>query len=521
MFCTALRSQRLSARPDTVSNLRLLRAHGLPGAIGSGVLAIGALALGWLPPLFNLSAIPVLGLLRSTAAGEVLGRAAVLVGGALILQSWLLLGTDVLSRRNISIGALRRILAVWIAPALLVPPLFSRDPYSYFVQGKLLLLNLDPYTHGAASVPGWFRDGVDPMWAETPTPYGPLYLLIQKGVAHVAQTPYWSAVAFRLIAVIGIACIAYAVPRLAQQQGIEPAAATWLAAMNPLVLLHFAFGGHNDAIMVGFMLIGLDLALRRRTFAAALWIAAAVAIKPIAFVAVPFAALLVLPWATTLLRRLLAYAVSGITILALVLGFGAAVGVGGGWIHALTTPGAVRTWLSPSTAIGMAIGLVGDAFGNRELDALAVTASRALFMVIAVGFCVYLLLWPERRSPLRGALLAFTAIIGLGPVVQPWYLLWALPLVATSGMHKPWHLKATVLGTAAFVVYALAEPTATSDAHLDLIDSLGMVLAGATVLFVLLASPRERALAVGNQFSHGLAPIDDEARERARRWIVR
>jgi len=502
-----------------VHELRLLRAHGLPGAIGSGVLAIGALALGWIPPLFDVASLPVLGLLRSTSAGEILGRAAVLIGGALILQSWLLLGTDVLSGRA-PMRSLYRILALWVAPAMVVPPLFSRDPYSYFVQGRLLQLGLDPYAHGAASVPGWFQAGVDPMWAETPTPYGPLYLLMQQTVVTVAHTPYWSAVAFRLIAVFGIACIAYAVPRLARRQGIDPAAATWLAAMNPLVLLHFAFGGHNDAIMVGLMLIGLEFALQRRGLAATMWIAAAVAIKPIAFVVVPFAALLVVPWATTLVRRVFAYALSGITVLALVLAMGLAAGVGGGWIQALTTPGSVRTWLSPPTAIGMAIGLVGDAFGNRDVDTVAVAVTRLICMVLAIGYCVYLLLHPQGRSPVRGALLAFTAIIGLGPVVQPWYLLWALPLVATSGMHKPWHLKATVLGTAGFVIYALAEPTATADAHLDLVDSLGMVLAGAAVLFVLLASPRERALAVGNQFARGLTPADDAARARARAWIV-
>lgn len=504
-----------------MADLRPLRAHGLPGAIGSGVLAIGALSLGWLPPLFNVASIPVLGLLRTTSAGEVLGRASVLIGGALILHSWLLLGTDVLGGRTMSLRSLRRILGLWVAPAMLVPPLFSRDPYSYFVQGKLLLLGLDPYTHGAASVPGWFRDGVDPMWAETPTPYGPLYLLTQKAVVTIAHTPYWSAILFRLIAVIGIACIAYAVPRLARAQGIEPVAATWLAAMNPLVLLHFAFGGHNDALMVGAMLIGLDFALKRRILPATLWIAGAVAIKPIAFVIVPFAALLVLPWATTQTRRLAAYLASGGGVLAIVLALGAVAGVGAGWIQALTTPGSVRTWLSPPTAIGMAVGLLGDAFGNHEVDAIAVMTSRAVFMAVAIGYCLFLLLRPQGRSPVRGALLAFTAIIGLGPVVQPWYLLWALPLVATSGMHKPWHLKTVVLGTAGFVIYALAEPTATSDAHLDLVDSLGMVLAGAAILFVLLASPRERELTIGSQFSGGLAPADASARERARSWIVR
>ena len=81
----------------------LLRAHGLPGAIGSLVLGIGALGMGWLPPLFNVDAIPLVGALRTTLVGELLSRGSVLVGGAMLVQSWLLLGTDVLSERISSI----------------------------------------------------------------------------------------------------------------------------------------------------------------------------------------------------------------------------------------------------------------------------------------------------------------------------------------------------------------------------------------------------------------------------------
>lgn len=499
----------------------LVVAHGVPGAIGAAVLAIGSLALGWLPPLFNVDRIAVLALLRTTVVGESLGRLAVLVGGALVLQSWLLLGTDVLRRRALAVPDLQRILAMWLLPTLLVPPLFSRDTYSYFVQGRLMQLGLNPYTHGAAAVPGWFTAGVDPMWAETPTPYGPLSLALQRLVVMVAGTPYWSAVCFRLTAVAGIALMAVMVPRLARQHGIDPASAFWLAAMNPLVLLHFSFGGHNDALMVGCMLAGFEAAVRRRPLPSILWFAAAVAVKPIALVAVPFAALALMPAGWHWLRRIGGYAVAGVAVLAPVVVVGAVMGVGAGWVQALTTPGSVRTWLSPATAVGMTIGLAGDVVGNRGLDAIAVSGVRLLAMLVAVALCSVLLLRPNGRSPMRGALLAFTAIVGLGPVVQPWYLLWALPIVAVTGMHRPWHLRATVIGTAGFVIYALAEPTATADSHLTLFDSLGMVLAGATVLLVLLASPRERALAIGDQFAAGLTPLDDDARGRAAERIVR
>ena len=497
---------------------QLLRAHGLPGGIGSLVLAIGALGMGWLPPLFNVDAIPLLGALRTTTAGELLARSAVLIGGAMVLQSWLLLGTDVLGERITNIRGLWRVQLLWLLPTLLVPPLFSRDPYSYFVQGRLMQLGLDPYTHGAAAVPGWFRAGVDPMWAETPTPYGPLYLAIEHLVVTVAQTPYWSTVGFRIVSLLGIAAMAYYVPKLAALQGINPAAALWLSAMNPLVLLHFALGGHNDAVMVGLMLAGLFYAMTRRPAVVALLIAGAIAVKPIAIVLLPFAALALIARNASLLKRCRAYASSAATALVLVIAAGYAVGVGVGWVSALTTPGAVRTWLSPPTAIGMAIGLVGQWTGNPELDALAVQYSRLLFIAAALLLCAWLLLKPEGRSPVRGAVLAFTIIIFFGPVVQPWYLLWALPLIAVSGLRKPWHLKAIVLGTAIVVIYGLSEPTATSDSHLDLIDSLGFVLAIASVALVVLASPRERSLALGSQFAHGLAPRTSEERARAKSW---
>lgn len=499
---------------------QLLRSHGLPGAIGSLILAIGALSMGWLPPLFNIDQLPLLDALRLTTVGEVLGRSAVLIGGALVLHSWLLLGTDILSERISSIRSLQRVLALWLIPTVLVPPLFSRDPYSYFIQGRLLQEGFDPYTNGAAAIPGWFKAGVDPMWAETPTPYGPLFLAIERAIVEITGTPYWSTVGFRVIALLGIAMAAIFVPKLAYAHGINPAAALWLAVLNPLVLMHFALGSHNDALMVGCMLAGLWFAMQRKILAAVVLLAAAIAIKPIAIVLVPFAALTLLPRTASRLQRIGAYALGGISVLALVVALGLATGVGVGWIQALTTPGSVRTWLSPPTAIGMTTGLIGQLFGNYDLDGIAVEIVRLIGIATALLVCAWLLLNPQRRSATRGAVLAFTVIIFLGPVVQPWYLLWALPLIAVTGLRKPWHLKAVVLGTAVVVIYGLAEPTATSDAHLDLIDSLGFVLAIAAVALVVLASPRERSLAIGSQFAHGLAPRTDDERARARQWVL-
>ena len=197
--------------------------------------------------------------------------------------------------------------------------------------------------------------------------------------------------------------------------------------------------------------------------------------------------------------------------------------VPGTWTDCASLPAgtSAATRAMIAVAIAMTIGLIAQWFGNYTVDPIAVQYVRLVFIAAALVFCAYLLLRPQRRTPVRSAVLAFTVVIFFGPVVQPWYLLWALPLIAVSGLRKPWHLKAVVLGTAVVVIYGLSEPTATSDAHLDLIDSLGFLAAIAAVAFAVLASPRERSLALGSQFAHGLAPRTEQERERARQWMLR
>ena len=67
----------------------------------------------------------------------------------------------------------------------------------------------------------------------------------------------------RLLALLGFAMIVWALPRLARRFGINPVSALWLGAANPLVLFHLVVGVHNEALAIGLMLVGMELALRR------------------------------------------------------------------------------------------------------------------------------------------------------------------------------------------------------------------------------------------------------------------
>lgn len=491
-----------------------LLSFAIPGFVAMLLVAIGALGVGWLPLNSVVTDLTVVDTMRTTTAGLWLSRLMVFVGVALLLQTWLVLGSDLMGGLRMGRGVQATILAAWSAPLLFAPPLFSRDVYAYLAQGRLLAEGIDPYQNGVSSLPGWFIEGVDPMWGETPSPYGPLFLMISRSVAEFAdERVFLAAVIFRLLAVAGVIGMLYLVPILAKAHGIDPAKAVWLAVLNPLVIMHFVAGGHNDAIMVALLLAAFAFAVRRQSAAAAAMVALATSVKPIALLALPFIGIARTPHAWTWRQRITDWVFVSLVAGAVFLVTVVIAGVGFGWVSALGTPGVVKTWLSPMTAIGM---VVGGAFQLLDLAAtndVAVNIFRSIGLVISLGIVTYLSLRPNGRSATRGAALAFLAVVALGPVVQPWYLLWVLPLLVVTGL-TGWQFRAVIVLTAALTIHGMVDGSATADTLLDLGSGLAILVAIALVAVILLASPRERRLVLPTS-GEGLTPTTSEQRQRA------
>ncbi len=495
--------------------------YALPGALGTWLMFVGSLGVGWLPPGSRLVGASVIGAMRTTTAGAVCSRAAVFLGVALLLQAWLVLGHDVLDGVERNCRRVRVILALWVAPLLAMPPLFSRDTYSYYAQGQLLRAGLDPYTSSVSQLPGWFGWGADPLWSESPTPYGPAFLLIEKGIAMLTgERSVLGALLFRLLAVVAVATLAFTVPRLAEAHGIAPAKALWLAVLNPLVLLHFVAGAHNDALMVALMVGGLALAVERRPVLAVVAIGLAGAVKPIALLVLPFAGLLWAGVTATWRARIWAWLRSGVIVAVIFVALSLLAGVGLGWIGSLSTPGAVRTWLSPPTALGMIVGSLLRLIGLVDSVDGAVSVVRAICMFAGAAIGLSLILRPEGRSPVRGAGLGLLAVVVLSPVLQPWYLLWVLPLIAATGLTGT-QLRITLLVTAALILHGMAESNATADTLVDVRDGIASLFALAMVALVLISSPGERRLIVGHPIERGIRPEGDAARQLAGSLVVR
>lgn len=495
--------------------------YGLPGFLGSLFVTIGAFGVGWFPLDSVALNVPAINFLQTQSLGLALSRSFVVVGTALILQAWLVVGLDALHGKITGLQTMYTSLAMWVLPLLFAPPLFSRDVYSYYMQGKLQLAGHNPYLSGVSLIPGWFTSGVDPLWGDAPTPYGPIFLGIERLVAAVSpNSALVGAYLLRLVAVSGIAIIAWCVPRLARHHGINAAPAMWLAVMNPMMMMHFVAGAHNDTLMIGAACGALLSAVRGQKHLASICAALALGIKPVAIVLLPFVALINAGMKASLRQKMAAGISTFIWTVVVMIASCMATGVGPfGWIEALSTPGSVRSWLSPSTAIGMMSGGFLQLIGIGNWSQLIITATRSVGAIALSIVLISLIVRPQGRSGTRAVALSFLALVLLGPVVQPWYLLWSLPLLVVTGLNRQ-QVRIAVITVAGFTVHGLATWSATSDTFLELSDGVAIVVATATLALAVLASPSERALILGTNVESGLLPRDDAAHQRAKAALL-
>lgn len=457
---------------------------GLPGLLASVVIAVGALGVGWIAPASELATSPVLDAVRDSLIGSVIFKLVLIVGVGWLLRIWLTTaplayGLDVTGARHLGAMAL-----VWSIPLVAAPVLFSRDVFSYIALSRLAPAGIDPYEHGTGALPSFWADGADPLWMDAPTPYGPLWMTLSSVTYHLTEAePAPALLAFRLLAVAGVALLVIVVPRLSQVAGTDPGQATWLIVLNPLVLFHFVSSAHNDALMVGLLVAGLVLALRNRCVPAVVLVCAAGAIKAPALLALPFLGLIWAGPAASWFARIRAWTSVGVLSVASLVGLTVASGLGTGWLGNLSTPATVNTWISPVTAVGRTQGAVVQWFGGPDAETV-LALTRVLGLVTTAGVVTWLLLTSHRRPALHGLAAAMLTLIALGPVLQPWYLLWALPLVGVLDL-TPTQVRIVVGATVGMSAYSVANTAATVDSVATLPDGIAAALAVAIIAAML------------------------------------
>ncbi len=465
---------------------RLLKIR-LFGATGAVLVLVGALGTGALPVLQN----PIAGTRVLSLPSRMWPTALTfsLAGTVILVLAWLLLGrfavgrlgVDVMKghtpKRRMTRRQADRTLLVWLLPFVVAPPMLSKDVYSYLAQSEIAARGLDPYAVSPAAGLGIdhvFTRSVPNLWRETPAPYGPLFLWLGDGITHITGEYIPAAlVAHRALALFGVALIVWALPRLAKRCGVSPVAALWLGAMNPLLILHLVGGIHNEALMLGMMLAGIEICFRgidspqrlRRPgswlpsaagwllLAGAVLLAASAMIKIASVLAFGFVGIaLARRWGATLpalrhappreywqrSKRSVAALLGSAGLLGVILGgvtaaISLGTGLGFGWTTTLSTGDVVRSWMSMPTFLSVTTGRIGVQLGLGDHTQAMLDVARPVAQVIAAILVVRWLLaaLAGRLHPVGALGIAMGTFVLLFPFVQPWYLLWAIiPLAA-------------------------------------------------------------------------------------------
>ncbi|AGP30793.1 alpha 1,6 mannopyranosyltransferase [Corynebacterium terpenotabidum Y-11] len=435
------------------------------GTIGAVLAAIGGLGAGAFPvvdnSLWSLPGVSFLSLLLHSST------VTVFVGIGFLVLGWLMLWRycvpappgavpDSDSARPAAplapLRSLVRIFLAWALPFLVTAPLFTQDIYSYLAQGSIAARGLDPYSGGPADLLGVddpLARSVPLVWSHSPAPYGPVAVGIATVISRITGDTVFAAIFLhRIVAVLGIGLAAWAMVRLARRCDVRPQATLWLGILNPLVPLHLIGGLHNEALMMGLLLAGVELSLvacdrttgsgaraRVLTGAAGLvLICGAGMVKVTAFLALGFAAVAVARALGGRYRDLCAVAVVYLVgSVAVVLAVSYGTGLGIGWITVQGGAADVVSWMSLTSDVGLLSSTLGEYLGLGDHSEVALALARIVGLTVG-AFWVVRMLWATFRGtihPVGGLGVATFFLVLFFPVVHPWYLLWAvMPLAA-------------------------------------------------------------------------------------------
>jgi hypothetical protein len=336
------------------------------------------------------------------------------------------LATLAAARGRVPLRAALAVAVVIQVLPLAAPLLLSTDAWTYWDYGRLAAANgANPY----ADVPAAFP--LDPAfphmgtrWHETTSVYGPAFTLASEPLGLAAGASADAAAwLYKSLAAAGMVVAALLAARLSRRPALAAVAVGW----SPLLAVHGAGAGHNDAWLAALLLGALAAAASRRpVLAGAGWAAAAL---------LKWVPLLLLPLRLLAARRTPGALVPGSPgpagtrpLLAGAAGFVATAAVlvalacwryGTEWLDALVP-------LARNTDDPTGFSLTGRLEQLGVGHGVAVALPAALLAAAAVPLLVAA--WRGRARIGLAAVL----LVGLSPLLAPWYLLWAVPLAAAD-----------------------------------------------------------------------------------------
>jgi hypothetical protein len=263
-------------------------------------------------------------------------------------------------------------------------------------------------------------------------------ILTSEGIVRLSgHDPGESMWYFRALFTAGVIAAGVGVVIVARSHRVSPAAALALAVANPLVLIYLIGGVHNDALMMGFLMLGLAAYRRDKRVLAVVLLTGAVAVKlpaALALAAVAWAwAGPKASWRRRISVGLAVFAGAAVLLAALCL----LAGIGIGWITALRSTGKVMDTFSLMTILGYFASDLAHLIGlGRDNPEVLVAPVRMLGVLVGAANAAWMVTRVERLGVVRAVGLATFVMVVLSPVVWPWYLPAAFVLLAASGVGR-------------------------------------------------------------------------------------
>ena len=333
----------------------------------------------------------------------------------------------VIRRRDLKPNHVFAVIAMLMVVAVIIPPRSSRDMQAYAAYGSMLVHeHASPYRHTPAEFPAdpWVRR-MDPTWKGTRSVYGPAFTAMSSAVmASTGRSWLATRLLFQMLAALAVAAALAVIWRRTRD-----ARAVAFVGLHPAIVIHLINGGHNDALVGLGLLAGVLLALDKKYRAAGACIAGAALVKIVALLAA--AGLLVWLWRKHSAR---AAGVAASTI-------GALVGIGYAIVGPFSALGALRAasrlvsaasvWNWPKWFMrqgGISRGLDPERAGELAGAQLAPWAAVLVLVVAAVLLVTHL----HARQPALVPAAALAGYLFAAAYSLPWYVGWALPLLALA-----------------------------------------------------------------------------------------
>ncbi|MFI6297682.1 polyprenol phosphomannose-dependent alpha 1,6 mannosyltransferase MptB [Nonomuraea sp. NPDC050790] len=340
-----------------------------------------------------------------------LAAAAIVLGG-LGLLGGLAYGSRLPARLLVVLGCTAAAVLAFL------PPSGSADHLNYAAYGRMVALGVDPYTHGAADLPGDpIAAAVEEPWREEASVYGPVATAVQALAGWVGGGSLWLTVL--VLALVNAAAFIVTGLLLDRFTRDDPgrrlrAALLWTA--NPLLLYQLVAGMHVDTLAIACVVAAL--LARARPAGSGLLMGLGVAVKL-------NAGIVALGPAWELRRRPLRLALmAGVALAVVVAGYALA---GLAALEPVTrTSKAIShaSYWKPFQAMLQAVVGEGSAYrGEIQVASLLVLGLLAWALFRAL---------PGRDAPAVAAVLS-VAYVFATPYILPWYDGLAFAMVAMAG----------------------------------------------------------------------------------------